>query len=118
MALALLGEAQAIYTQALGPAARATLRCAAYRAWIEAQAPSAGAPAAQRFLPAAAVYEATLPPTHLARAELDLMRADLGRREVPAGALHAQAPAREHAGRTGWKASLGLDYTPPLLGLH
>ena len=48
----------------------------------------------------------------------DLSLADLGRREVPAGALHAQAPAREHAGRTGWKASLGLDFTPPLLGLH
>ena len=118
MALALLGEAQAIYTQALGPAARATLRCAAYRAWIEAQAPSAGAPAAQRFLQAAAVYEATLPSTHLAPAELDLMRADLGRREVPPGTLHAQVSAREHAGRTAWKASLGLDFTPPLLGLH
>ena len=117
-AVALLGDAQAIYAQALGPAARATLRCAAYRTWIEALASSAGAPAAQRFLQAAAAYEATLPPTHLARAELDLMRADLGRREAPAGTLHAQASAREHAGRTGWKASLGLDFAPPLLGLH
>ncbi|MBV9891346.1 MAG: tetratricopeptide repeat protein, partial [Rhizobacter sp.] len=116
MALALLDEAQAIYAQALGPGARATLRCAAYRAWIEAQAGSASA--AQRFFQAAAAYEATLPPTHLARAELELMRADLGRREVPAGTMHAQTSAREHAGRAGWKTALGIEFKPPLLGLH
>jgi hypothetical protein len=46
------------------------------------------------------------------------MRADLGHREAPAGTLRAQAPAREHAGRTGWQTALGIEFTPPLLGQH
>ena len=117
-ALALLGQAQAIYTSALGSGGRATLRCAAYRAWIEAQAPSASEPDVQRFLRSAAAYEATLPPAHLARAELELMRAELGRREATAGALRAQAAAREHDGRAAWKTALGVEFRPPLLGLH
>ena len=116
-ALALLDEAQAIYAQALGPAGRATLRNAAYRAWIAARA-GAGPPTTQRFLQEAGAYEAALPPAHLARAELELMRAELGRRESPPGALRAQAATREHAGRTAWKAALGSDFEPPLLILH
>ena len=114
----LLANAESVYAQALGSTSRATLRCTAYRAWVDAQAPHSGAPAAQGFMKAAAAYEATLPPTHLARAELELMRADLGRREAPAGALHARAAAREHDGRIAWKLALGVDFNPPLLGLH
>ena len=46
------------------------------------------------------------------------MRADAGLLEGPGGALRAQAAAHERNGKLAWKAALGLDFKPPLPGLH
>ncbi len=91
------------------------MRCAAYRAWLESQLTTADAAAIARFLRAADIYELTLPKTHLGRAELALMRAQVAARDA---ATRAQAAAQERAGRLAWKTALGIEYAPPLLGLH
>ena len=101
--------------QALGASGRATLRCAAYLAWLESQLATADAAAIARFLRAADIYELTLPKTHLGRAELALMRAQVAARDT---ATRAQAAAQERAGQLAWKTALGIEYVPPLLGLH
>ncbi|HEX7438806.1 MAG TPA: hypothetical protein VF319_01815, partial [Caldimonas sp.] len=114
----LLGQAQSIYLKSLGPSNPASLRCATHLAWLQAQQPDADALAEQCFAKAANAYEATLPVAHVVHAELELMRAELGVRPGSAAPLRLQAQARAQSARHGWAVAMGVEFRPPLVGLH
>ena len=117
-ALAPIGRARAIYDEALGANNTASLRCDVQLAWLAAVQPGRKAEAEQRFLAAADAYERELPAAHLARAELEWMRAEVGRRAGASDTLRLQAAEREKAARGAWRAALGIELAPPLTVLH
>jgi serine/threonine-protein kinase len=114
----LLGRARAIYDEALGAGNSASLRVDVQVAWLRARGPGADAAAEQRFLVAADAYERSLPAGHLGRAEIDWMRAELGRRAGASEALRLQAGRHEKAARDAWRAALGSELMAPLSVLH
>ena len=105
-------QAQTICAQSLGPANAATLRAGVLCAWLT----PAACPAAtsQSFTAAAEAYAATLPPGHVARAELLLMQAELRRHDSDIDA----AIAVERQGHLAWREAIGQEFEPPLTSLH
>jgi tetratricopeptide (TPR) repeat protein len=117
-AVEFLQQARAINDRALGPGNTASLRCEVQVAWLLARGPNADSAAEQRFLNAASAYDRVLPAGHLARAELEWIRAELGTGPAASLDLRSQTAAHQKAAREAWKATLGIELHTPLSVLH
>ncbi len=111
---AAIAQAQAIYQEALGPDNPATLRAGVLRRFWQALAPLASSGSRAAFETAAERYATTLPPGHVANAELQLMRAEVLRR----GGDVSGARTLDAEGRHGWRDAMGHDFLPPLTTMH
>jgi serine/threonine protein kinase len=111
---AAIAQAQAIYQQALGADNPATLRADLLRGWWQVLASPPAADRSEAFEVAAERYAATLPQGHVARAELQLMRAEVARHRGDATA----AQALEATGRSAWRVPMDHEFRPPLVTLH
>lgn len=115
-ALPLLTQACGIYLQAQGAASPASLRCATHLAWLRGLQPPPQPPrqALTDFDRSAQAYLATVPAGHVARAEVQLLRADL----LLAAGQTASALAARRDGAAAWAQAMGRPWQGPRVALH
>lgn len=105
-------EACALLDHSPGASMPPALRCNAMLTWLRAAHAPEDVRALAAFDAAAATYAAALPPSHIGRLDLVLLRAELD-------TLRGR-PVRTDLGATrdGWKAALGVQPQSPIVILH